>query len=103
MFTKNITSGKAGFTIVFSKNGEGEALIFYFDEKYLNLKNAHAEWAKQIPFEVCKVSYGKNKDTISQKLIVSPNIFWLKILVQSQEDAQTSPFALDLSKFLKST
>ncbi len=100
-FNKNLANNKAGFSVCFLNEGKWKTIIFLFDESYLNLKDIHVQWGKKIPFESFEISYDGKGDNIVKKVSVSPDILWINTGVQSQDDAQSSPFSQDLYKYLK--
>lgn len=81
--------GKSAFSFSYTSVRDSKALSFYFDEKYLNLDDAHKTWSgdEEISFEV--VERTRNNEEI---VLVEKGIFWIQICVQSQEDASPSPF-----------
>ncbi len=101
MPSKEASFAKAGFSVCFAQEGKWKTLVFMFDEKFLNLSDAHTQWGDRIPFESYEISYDGKGDNIVKKVSIDPEKIWINTGVQSQDDAQTGPFDMDLHKFFK--
>ena len=101
MPTEKAAFAKAGFAVCFSQDSKWKTIVFLFDEKFLNLTDAHTQWGEKIPFEAYEISYDGKGDNIVTKVSLDPKILWLNTSVQSQDDAQSGPFDGDLHKFFK--
>ena len=101
MPTEKAAFAKAGFAVCFSQDSKWKTIVFLFDEKFLNLTDAHTQWGEKIPFEAYEISYDGKGDNIVTKVSLDPKILWLNTSVQSQDDAQSGPFDSDLHKFFK--
>jgi hypothetical protein len=99
LFNKNIANGKAGFAIHVSREENRKTVIFLFDEKYLN--DAHTKWGDKVPFEAYEISFDHKNENVVKEISVSPDVVHISVLVQSQDDAQSSPFSGDLHKYFK--
>jgi len=100
-FNKRIIENKAGFSICFLNDCAWKTIIFTFDTTYLNLKDVNKQWGQTIPFETFEITNGGSGDNIVKKVSVDSDIFLIQILIQSQNDAQSSPFSQDLYKMFK--
>lgn len=111
LFNKNLHKGNAGFSIHFSKTGDDDTiaypnnqrktLVMLFDGKYLNLKDVHKKWGDQIPFRAYLISQNNNSEAVTKELTLTKDQAWINTSVQSVNDAQSSPIASDLNKYLK--
>lgn len=111
LFSSNLVKSKAGFSINYGRTGEEDSwsrpdstqrtLVILFDEKYLNLQDAHKTWSDKVSYRTLLISSDNRGDSEVKEITLPDNSVWVNTDVQSLNDAQVSPFGTELSKYFK--
>lgn len=100
-FNKNVANHMTGFAISYSGQDKWKAVIFLFNENYLNLEEAHLREQDAIPFESFEIYSDGMGDNVVRKLSINPESLYIGTSCQSYDDAQISPFGMDLHRYFK--